>query len=347
MPAVWTPADRIGSQTSSIGARPAVKPNSLETVERPLSDPCDGRPSTIGNDSRCSRFPIVHISSWKDDDAPCPISPPRSSRRSRRSAPRSPRREPSAAGRWSSSRSRAGLSPGRDPQDREERHDADDREPDEGGRRRSGKSVAYFVEEADPLRPVNVVRRDERARLYTSKQGLELRELSGPLRRLRVAGAEAVVEPRADSGPEPMNHPGEELVDRCSRARWSFNVDGEHVHDCRRRRLDPLPHRAARTPGATRPTTRRGRSGWRSAERRRRRCASSSPFGGNALIRAGRAGLGAQLANAREIAAAARRARAARPRGRAHPRQRPAGRRADAPAGQRRAARPRRCRSTR
>ena len=60
-------------------------------------------------------------------------------------------------------------------------------------------------------------------------------------------------------------------------------------------------------------------------------------IGGNALIRAGEAGTWEeQLRNAREIARGDRRAARGGPRGRADPRQRPAGRRADAPAGARR-----------
>ena len=74
-----------------------------------------------------------------------------------------------------------------------------------------GRSVSYFVEE--PSTPdVNVVRHDERAPVYTSKQGLDLRNLSGRYGPFLIAGAEAVMEPYADSGPSPMNHPGEELV---------------------------------------------------------------------------------------------------------------------------------------
>src|ERR1700754_2947019 len=61
-----------------------------------------------------------------------------------------------------------------------------------------GKSVSYFVDE--PTTPdVNVIRGDERARFYTSKQGLELRNLSGRYGGFAVAGAEAAIEPRADS----------------------------------------------------------------------------------------------------------------------------------------------------
>lgn len=75
-----------------------------------------------------------------------------------------------------------------------------------------GKSVAYFIEESEPLRPVTLIRRDARARLYTSKEGLELHNISGRYGPFFVAGAEAHVEPHADSGPEPMVHPGEELV---------------------------------------------------------------------------------------------------------------------------------------
>jgi len=88
-----------------------------------------------------------------------------------------------------------------------------------------GKSVAYFVDE--PSTPdVNVIRGDERARVYTSKQGLELRNLSGRYGGFAMAGADALVEPRADSGPTPMNHPGEELVIVTAGA-IEFTVDGE------------------------------------------------------------------------------------------------------------------------
>ena len=88
-----------------------------------------------------------------------------------------------------------------------------------------GKSVAHFVDE--PETPdVLVVRGDARARVYTSKQGLDLRNLSGRYGSFAMAGAEAVVEPRADSGPTPMRHPGEELV-IVLEGRMEFTVGGE------------------------------------------------------------------------------------------------------------------------
>ena len=104
-----------------------------------------------------------------------------------------------------------------------------------------GRSVSFFVDEPDTP-DVNLVRHDERAKVYTSKQGLELRNLSGRYGPFLIAGADAAIEPYADSGPTPMSHPGEELVivlegrmrvhDRRSR------VPGRH------RRLDPFPHAA-------------------------------------------------------------------------------------------------------
>jgi transcriptional regulator with XRE-family HTH domain len=75
-----------------------------------------------------------------------------------------------------------------------------------------GKSVSYFIDESEPLRPVTHIRAGERQNLYTSKQGLTLENISGRYGPFFVAGAEAHVEPWADSGPEPMVHPGEELV---------------------------------------------------------------------------------------------------------------------------------------
>ena len=88
-----------------------------------------------------------------------------------------------------------------------------------------GTSVGYFVDE--PATPhVTVVRADERAQVYTSKSGLDLRNLSGRYGGFAMAGAEAAVEPRADSGPAPMNHPGEELV-IVLEGEMEFVVDGE------------------------------------------------------------------------------------------------------------------------
>jgi transcriptional regulator with XRE-family HTH domain len=89
-----------------------------------------------------------------------------------------------------------------------------------------GKSVGYFVDEVEATRPVTVVRRDERSRLYTSKQGLELQNISGRYGPFWVAGAEAIAEPHADSGPQPMSHPGEELV-LMLEGRMNFTIDGE------------------------------------------------------------------------------------------------------------------------
>ncbi|HWK26710.1 MAG TPA: cupin domain-containing protein [Solirubrobacter sp.] len=87
-----------------------------------------------------------------------------------------------------------------------------------------GRSVSYFVEE--PATPdVNVVRRDDRAKVFTSKQGLELCNLSGRYGPFLIAGAEALAEPFADSGPAPMSHPGEELV-IVTEGRMVFTVDG-------------------------------------------------------------------------------------------------------------------------
>ncbi len=89
-----------------------------------------------------------------------------------------------------------------------------------------GKSVGFFVEEVEATRPVTVIRAAERSRLYTSKQGLELQNISGRYGPFWVAGAEALVEPGADSGPEPMSHPGEELV-LLLEGRMSFTIDDE------------------------------------------------------------------------------------------------------------------------
>lgn len=92
-----------------------------------------------------------------------------------------------------------------------------------------GKSVGHFIEESDPLRAVMVVRSDNRAQLFTSKEGLTLQAISGRYGPFFLAGAEATIEPGADSGPEPMSHPGEELV-FVLEGTLRFALD-EDVHD--------------------------------------------------------------------------------------------------------------------
>jgi transcriptional regulator with XRE-family HTH domain len=88
-----------------------------------------------------------------------------------------------------------------------------------------GKSVAHFVDEPETPDTM-VIRGDARAPVYTSKQGLDLRNLSGRYGSFAMAGAEALVEPLADSGPTPMRHPGEELV-IVLEGRMEFTVAGQ------------------------------------------------------------------------------------------------------------------------
>lgn len=92
-----------------------------------------------------------------------------------------------------------------------------------------GKSVGHFIEESDPLRAVMLIRGDSRAQLFTSKEGLTLSSISGRYGPFFLAGAEATVEPGADSGPEPMSHPGEELVFLLE-GRMRFTIDDDE-HD--------------------------------------------------------------------------------------------------------------------
>lgn len=88
------------------------------------------------------------------------------------------------------------------------------------------RPVSYFVDEESVVeRPVVFTPAGERRPVFTSKAGLELRSISGAYGRFFMAGAAARVSPHADSGPRPMEHPGEELVYVVSGA-LDFEVDG-------------------------------------------------------------------------------------------------------------------------
>jgi transcriptional regulator with XRE-family HTH domain len=89
------------------------------------------------------------------------------------------------------------------------------------------RPMSYFVEEdAADLRPAVVIRAHEGKPVFTSKTGIDLRNISGPYGRFFMHGAKAVIEPGGESGLEPMVHPGEEFVYLLS-GTLSFNVDGE------------------------------------------------------------------------------------------------------------------------
>src|SRR3954451_20742364 len=106
-----------------------------------------------------------------------------------------------------------------------------------------GRSVSCFVEEPSTT-DVSVVRAGERAEVYTSKQGLDLKNISGRYGPFQIAGAEALMEPYADSAPPPMNHPGEELV-IVLEGTMCFTVDGDRYELAAGDSIHfrtPLPH---------------------------------------------------------------------------------------------------------
>lgn len=74
------------------------------------------------------------------------------------------------------------------------------------------RPVSFFVNEQDPGRPVMFIPAHARPPVFTSKEGLELRSVSGPYGHFLLAGAMAEVSAGANSGPTPMEHPGEELI---------------------------------------------------------------------------------------------------------------------------------------
>ena len=121
-----------------------------------------------------------------------------------------------------------------------------------------GKSVAYFVDEDGGARPATVIRAGDRGRLYTSKQGLVLENVSGRYGPYLLAGPEARVEPHASSGAEPMVHPGEELVIVLA-GRLVFTVDGE-VHELEAG--DSIHFRTVRPHSWSNPSDREARALW-------------------------------------------------------------------------------------
>ena len=76
-----------------------------------------------------------------------------------------------------------------------------------------GRPVAYFVdEEEETSDPIVFTKNGSQRPIYTSHTGIDLAGISGAYGRFFLAGARATVEPGANSGDRPLEHPGEELV---------------------------------------------------------------------------------------------------------------------------------------
>ena len=89
------------------------------------------------------------------------------------------------------------------------------------------RPVSYFVgEETEVDSVVALVRKADRKAVYTSKHGLTLEGISGPYGRFFLAGAIATVQPGANSGDKPMEHPGEELI-LVLDGSFEVDVDGQ------------------------------------------------------------------------------------------------------------------------
>jgi transcriptional regulator with XRE-family HTH domain len=90
------------------------------------------------------------------------------------------------------------------------------------------RPVSYFVEEQlGENRPVAHIRRGDRSPIFTAHSGIDLAGISGPYGRFFLAGAIATVQPGANSGDKPMEHPGEELIYLLD-GTFEVDVDGHH-----------------------------------------------------------------------------------------------------------------------
>jgi transcriptional regulator with XRE-family HTH domain len=90
------------------------------------------------------------------------------------------------------------------------------------------RPISYFVEEQlGENRPVAHIRRGDRSPIFTAHNGIDLAGISGPYGRFFLAGAIATVQPGANSGDKPMEHPGEELIYLLD-GTFEVDVDGQH-----------------------------------------------------------------------------------------------------------------------
>ena len=91
------------------------------------------------------------------------------------------------------------------------------------------RPVAFFIaEDVEPDKPGVHTTPQDRTPVYTSIPGLDLKSISGPYGRFFLAGAIAVVSPKAASGDQPMTHPGEELV-YLLKGTLTFELDGRSI----------------------------------------------------------------------------------------------------------------------
>jgi transcriptional regulator with XRE-family HTH domain len=74
------------------------------------------------------------------------------------------------------------------------------------------KTVSYFVDEEKPFRDLELVRRKDRKKLYSSRVHVWMENLAGNMEDGLLTGIFCIVNPKGNSGKTKMSHRGEEMI---------------------------------------------------------------------------------------------------------------------------------------
>lgn len=74
------------------------------------------------------------------------------------------------------------------------------------------KSVSYLVEEKEPTREIELVRRKDRQKFYSSRVHVWIENLAGNMEDGFLTGIYCVINPKGNSGRTKMSHRGEEMI---------------------------------------------------------------------------------------------------------------------------------------
>jgi len=74
------------------------------------------------------------------------------------------------------------------------------------------KSISYLVDEKEPSREIELVKRKDRKKLYSSRVRVWMENLAGSMEDGFLTGIFCVIDPKGDSGKTKMSHRGEEMI---------------------------------------------------------------------------------------------------------------------------------------
>ncbi|MEW6202040.1 MAG: XRE family transcriptional regulator, partial [bacterium] len=89
-----------------------------------------------------------------------------------------------------------------------------------------GKKIDYFISDYEPVKDVELLRKNKRKKIKVAESGFRVERIAGKLEDCKLLAAVFTMRPGGRTVEEPISHTGEELV-FCIDGKLEFTLDGK------------------------------------------------------------------------------------------------------------------------